>query len=88
MTDGGRLVEHPAGWLWLHVGDDAAGPVPVTDGPDDVAVGWLHGSIRCDVVDRAVDRIQHEDRRPAVVVDGFLFARLEDDFEHPQVVGA
>ena len=56
--------------------------VPLFESFHDIPVGWQYGSIGRDVVDWTLHLIQHEYRRPPMVMQWFFVVRLQRYFKH------
>lgn len=69
MNRGVGLVQNATWWLWRHFNDQTSDPIPGVQRSNHVTVCWLAASVGSDVDDRRLDLVEHENRRPAMMMD-------------------
>src|SRR5215469_6695217 len=75
-------VEDPSEWLRRHVHDQTSLAVPALDRLHDIAVWRQFSTIWSKVVYRSLDLVEHEYRRPAMMMDGLFVVGLQGYLEH------
>src|SRR6476660_432647 len=72
-----RGIQDPSGWLRCHVHDQTSLTVPCLNCLYDIPVGRQLRTVWSKIMYRRLNLVEHEDRRPPVMVDGFLVVRLQ-----------
>jgi hypothetical protein len=72
-----RGVEDPSGWLGCHVHNQTSLTIPPIDRLYDIAVWRQLRTVWSKIVHRWLDLVEHDDRRPPMMVEGFFVVWLQ-----------
>jgi hypothetical protein len=79
-----RGVEDPSGWLRRHIDNQTSLTLPRLDRLDDIPVWRQLRTVWSKIKHRSLDLIEHEYRRPSVMVDGFFVVMFQGYLKHAQ----
>jgi hypothetical protein len=79
-------IENPSEWLQRHIYDQTSLTVPRLNRLDDIPVWRQLGAVWSKIVNRSLDLIEHEDRRPTMMMDRFFVVWLQRYLKNTQPV--
>jgi|SRR6516225_2927023 hypothetical protein len=77
-----RGVKDPSGWLRCHIDNQTSLTVPRLDRLYGIPVWRQLRTVRSKIMHRPFDLVEHEDRRPPMMMDGFFVVWLQNYFKH------
>ena len=75
-------VENPSKWLRRHIHDQTSLAVPALDRLHDISVRRQFSTVRSKVVYRSLHLVEHEYRRPPMMMDGLFIVWLQGYLKH------
>ena len=81
-----RGVEDPSGWLRRHVHNQTSLTIPSLDRLYDIPVWRQLRTVWSKIMHWSLDLVEHENRRPPMMVDGFFVVWLQSYVKHTKAL--